>query len=287
MKAGFIGLGAMGQHMARHLAQAGQLAAVWSHTHAKAEAFCGENTTICAESPHELWNDCDIVFICVKADDEVKSVVEALAVPEAKGKLVVDCSTVSATTAREAAALLAGVGIHFLDAPITGGVEGAKNARLTFMVGGDAEQLARARPLFELMGQRVEHLGPVGAGQATKAVNQVLAAGINQAVCEALRFAESQRLPLDQVIDVIGSGAAGNWFINQRGKTMTRGVYAPGFKLALHHKDLNICLEMAAQAGVEIPLALLTRDSYARLMAEGHGDDDISGLYRLKKLTSR
>jgi 3-hydroxyisobutyrate dehydrogenase len=151
------------------------------------------------------------------------------------------------------------------------------------MVGGDAAAFTKAVPVFEAMGKRIVHMGASGAGQATKAVNQVLAAGLNQAVSEALVFALALGLPADEVIDVIGSGAAGNWFINHRGKTMVRGSYPPGFKLALHHKDLKICLEMARESGAALPLADQTRREYETLMRQGHGDEDISALFRLRR----
>jgi 3-hydroxyisobutyrate dehydrogenase len=153
------------------------------------------------------------------------------------------------------------------------------------MVGGDADALEKARPVLEAMAARIIHIGATGSGQATKAVNQIMGAGINQAVTEALAFAQVQGLAMDKVIDVISGGAAGNWFLEHRGLTMTDGKFAPGFKLALHHKDLKICQEMAAQKGFSIPITDMTVTDYEQLMAEGYGDEDISALYRLKKHT--
>jgi 3-hydroxyisobutyrate dehydrogenase len=126
-------------------------------------------------------------------------------------------------------------------------------------------------------------MGPTGAGQATKAVNQIMCAGINEAVTEALAFAEAQRLPMDKVIEVIAGGAAGNWFLDKRGLTMTHGIFKPGFKLSLHHKDLKICQAMAAEVGVEIPVSDMSVRDYEQLMAAGYGDEDISAMYRLKR----
>ncbi len=139
--------------------------------------------------------------------------------------------------------------VAFLDAPVSGGVEGAKNGTLAMMVGGDADALEKARPVLEAMTGRIMHMGATGSGQATKAVNQIMCAGINQAVTEALAFAQAQGLAMDKVIDVISGGASGNWFLQHRGSTMTQGTFAPGFKLALHHKDLKICQSMAKQTG--------------------------------------
>lgn len=283
MKAGFIGLGAMGWHMAGHLAGKALLGGVWNRNGARAKAFATEFRTSAVARPAELWSDCEAIVLCVTADAQVLEMVDALAVAEARGRLVIDTSTVAAETAREAAARLDKVGAAFLDAPITGGTEGAKHARLTFMAGGDAEAFARAQPLFAAMGAKALHMGPHGAGQATKAVNQVMCAGINQAVTEGLAFAEALGLPLDQVVDVVGSGAAGSWFVNHRGKTMVRDQYPPGFKLALHHKDLLICRRMARALGGELPVTESTIEPYERLMREGHGDEDISALYRLNR----
>lgn len=282
-KAGFIGLGAMGWHMAGHLARKGLLAAVWNRTADKAQAFAREHGVVAAAAPAALWECCDTVILCVSADAQVLEMVDALAQPAARGKRVVDTSTVAAATAQEAARRLARVGIRFLDAPITGGTEGAKNAKLTFMVGGDAGDAAAAAPLFQAMGARHLHMGATGAGQATKAVNQVMCAGINQAVTEGLAFAEALKLPLDQVIEVVGSGAAGSWFVNHRGKTMVRGQFPPGFKLSLHLKDLRICREMAQALGGKLPVSDATIPQYEELVRRGHGDEDISALYRLNK----
>ncbi|MGH8530722.1 MAG: NAD(P)-dependent oxidoreductase [Nevskiales bacterium] len=282
-RVGLLGLGAMGQHMARNLSKHKLLTGVWNRSRARAETLAVELGCDNPATPGELASRCDALLLCVSADADVLEVIVALKPGLSRGALVIDCSTVSRETAQRAARELTEVGGEFLDAPVSGGVEGARNATLTIMCGGTPAAFQNAQPLLSAIGQRVVHMGPVGSGQATKAVNQVMAAGINQAVCEALAFARALNLPLDEVIDAIGSGAAGNWFINHRGKAMTKGVFAPGFKLALHHKDLDICLQMAHQAGVEIPLSAQTRDEYAKLMRDGHGDDDISGLFRLRR----
>lgn len=282
VQAGFVGLGAMGWHMAGHLARAGRLGGVWNRTAQTAARFAAEFGVPAMDSPAALWARADAVVVCVSADADVRAVVGALAAPAARGKLVVDCSTVSAQTARWAADTLAGVGARFLDAPITGGTEGARQARLTFMVGGAAGDFDAARPLFDAMGARAVHMGDTGAGQATKAVNQVVAAGINQAVAQGLAFARALGLPLDQVIEVVGSGAAGSWFMQNRGPFMARGDYPPGFRVALHLKDLRICQAMARDLGGTLPVVDQTAADYERLVAQGHGDEDTSALYRLQ-----
>ena len=283
MRTGFIGLGAMGYAMAANLDAAGLLACVYNRSHDKAVRFAAEHAAVAVDAPADMA-DCDAVVLCVSADADVLDMVETLAPVLGPGTVVIDTSTIAADTARRAAQRLTEVDCVFLDAPMSGGTEGAKQGTLTFMVGGDAQAFERARAVFDAMGGSIRHMGPSGAGQATKAVNQVMCAGINQAVTEALAFAETLGLPLDDVVDVVGSGAAGNWFVNHRGKTMVRDQYTGfGFKLALHHKDLDICLHMAGNNGVELPLSAQTRDEYAQLMRDGHGDEDISALYRLKR----
>ena len=280
MKAGMIGLGAMGLGMARNLAKAGYLMAVYNRTAAKTAEF----KVAAFDRPEALAAEVDIVLICVSADQDVLNIVEAIAKTIKPGSIVIDMSTVSSETAKKAAACLAGKQVAFLDAPVSGGVEGAKNGTLAMMVGGELAALEQARPVLEAMAARIIYMGSTGSGQATKAVNQIMCAGINQAVTEALVFAQAQGLAMDKVIDIISGGASGNWFLQHRGLTMTKNTFAPGFKLALHHKDLKICQEMAAQTSVPIPLADMTVADYEWLMAEGYGDEDISALYRLKKL---
>lgn len=280
MKVGMIGLGAMGLGMARNLAKAGFLTAVYNRTIAKTLEF----KVATYDLPEALAAEVDIVLICVSADQDVIGLVEAIAKTIKPDSIVVDLSTVSSDTAQKAAAILLKKEVNFLDAPVSGGVEGAKNGTLAMMVGGNIKALEKARPALEVIAKRIIHIGDTGSGQATKAANQIMCAGINQAVTEALAFAQSQGLEIDKVIDVISGGAAGNWFLEHRGYTMTQDIFAPGFKLALHHKDLKICQTMAAQSDIAIPLSDMTVINYEQLMNDGYGDEDISALYRLKKL---
>ena len=275
-----IGLGAMGLGMARNLAKAGFLTAVYNRTTAKTLEF----KVATYDSPEALAAEVDIVLICVSADQDVIGLVESIAKTIKSRSIVVDLSTVSSDTAQKAAAILLKKEVNFLDAPVSGGVEGAKNGTLAMMVGGNIKALEKARPVLEAIAKRIIHIGDTGSGQATKAANQIMCAGINQAVTEALAFAQSQGLEIDKVIDVISGGAAGNWFLEHRGYTMTQDIFTPGFKLALHHKDLKICQTMAAQSDIAIPLADMTVINYEQLMNDGYGDEDISALYRLKKL---
>ena len=279
-RVGFLGLGCMGRSMAANLQRAGLLQAVWNRSADKAEAFAAEQGCAVATTPEDLLRRCDVVVLCVSADQDVLAMLEAMRVGLSADKLVIDCSTVSRETALQAAALCREHGSGFVDAPVSGGTEGARLGTLTIMVGGSEPDFERALPILQAMGERIQCMGEVGAGQATKAVNQVLGAGINQAVCEALHFAEALELPVDDVVDMIGSGASGNWFINHRGKTMVRDDFTPGFKVALHHKDLVICEAMAEAAGMALPLSTATREAFERLMQRGYADSDVSALYR-------
>ena len=287
MQVGFIGLGAMGIGMATNLAKAKLLAGVYNRTASKAQALATKLNVTAYADIATLAADMDVLLSCVSADSDVLEVIHLIAATAKTGAIVVDMSTVSSETAKQAARLLQAKGIAFLDAPVSGGVEGAINGSLSIMVGGDAGIIETVRPVLAAMSSRIIHIGEVGSGQATKAVNQVMCAGINQAVTEALAFAGAQNLPMEKVISAVAGGAAGNWFLDKRGSTMTNGTFAPGFKLALHHKDLHICQTMAAQAGVSIPLTDMTVLAYQQLMADGFGDEDISALYRLKKPITR
>lgn len=284
LRTGVIGLGAMGSGMAANLARAGHLAAVWNRTRATADTVAAALDVPVAEDPADLAARVELVITCVSRDADLQEVVDAMAPGLAEGKVVVDTSTVAAATARRLYGQLATLGTDFLDAPVSGGVEGARAGTLVMMVGGDRPVLVRAAATLSAVARKVVYLGPAGSGQATKAVNQVMAAGINQAVCEALAFGEAMGLPMERVIDVVGGGAAGNWFLEHRGKTMMAGEYNPGFRVDLHHKDLEICQAMAGDAGgPPLPLVAATVADYAALMAEGFGGEDISALYRRKR----
>jgi 3-hydroxyisobutyrate dehydrogenase len=282
MKAGFIGLGAMGQHMARNLQRAGLLAGVWNRTTSKADLFCAETGCRAYESPAALAGACEAICSCVSADGDLLGVIDALRPSLAHGSLVIDCSTVAADTAREAARRLAAVGSAFLDCPVSGGVEGARNATLAIMCGGATAAFERARPLLEALGKTVVWMGPSGAGQATKATNQILCAGAIQVAAEAMAFAQAEGLPLERVIEVLGKGAGSSWYFVHRAPFMARGEYPAGFRLRLHDKDLRICREMAARHGAILPIVQTTLADYARLLAAGHGEEDISAIFRLK-----
>ncbi len=282
LEVGMIGLGAMGEHMARNLAKAGVLSTIYNRTPDKAEKLGQALNVNVAKTLEELAKKVDVACLCVSRDEDVLAVIHALENTLRPNSIVVDMSTVSSHTARQAAALLACHDIDFLDAPVSGGVEGAKSGNLAMMVGGESAVLEKVRPILSAMATRIVHIGGIGMGQATKAVNQIMAAGINQAVTEALAFAKAQHLPMEHVIDVISGGAASSWFLQNRGHAMTQGRYPAGFKLSLHQKDIDICLQMGRDSGVLLPLTAQTREDYAQLIAQGQGDCDISALYCLK-----
>lgn len=269
--------------MAAHLFAAGHLRSVFNRSAGRLDSFVANHKVHRAATPAEVAARADCVFTCVSADNDLLDVVARLLPDLGRDSVLIDCSTVSTATAVSVAGQVSARGAAFLDAPVSGGVEGARKGSLAMMVGGEQAVLERVRPLLETMAVRIEHMGPVGSGQATKAVNQIMAAGINQAVTEALAFAGAHRLPMDKVIDVVGSGAAGNWFLNHRGRSMVSGTYEPGFKVALHHKDLEICKRMAEMLGVALPVVEMTLIHYRRLMDAGFADEDISALFREKQ----
>ena len=282
MHISLIGLGAMGTGMARNFAKAGYLLQIWNRTTSKADSLATELNVQVAPSLQELALQAEVILICVSADDDLLEVIYQLLGTIKPNTIVIDCSTVSSNTAKTAAQLLDSKQAHFLDAPVSGGVEGANNGNLAMMVGGNEKILEQVTPLLEAISSRIIYMGKTGSGQGTKAVNQIMAAGINQAVTEALAFAQAEGLPLDKVIDVVSGGAAGNWFLSHRGVTMTQGHFEPGFKLALHHKDLRICQSMAEINSTELSLVNKTVNDYQQLMDSGFSNEDISALYRLK-----
>lgn len=279
---GFAGLGAMGRGMARNLHAAGLLRAIWNRTASRARELADELQIEPAVNPSALAASCDVIVTCVSADADVLDLVDAMAPALRRGSVVVDCSTVSADTAREAARRLAPRGVDFLDAPVSGGVEGARDGTLAIMVGGPDTAFNRALPVLKAMGRTVTHFGPSGAGQAAKATNQIMCAGIIQAVAEAMAFAKAERLPLDKLVATLGQGAGSSWYFVHRAPNMVREEYPAGFRVRLHEKDLRICHEMAARHGVRLPVIETTLELYRRLVETGHGDEDISTIFRLK-----
>jgi 3-hydroxyisobutyrate dehydrogenase len=283
IKAGFIGLGAMGWAMAGHLKRLGLLVGVANRSAAKVQAFAQEQGVLAAATPGELAKHCNLIALCVSADADVLDVTRAIAAQAQPGTIVVDHSTVSSKTAVEAQKLMRAAGGDFLDAPVSGGVEGAKNGKLSIMVGGDEATLTRAKPVLEAYGARISHMGGIGAGQNTKAVNQVLVAGAVQGICEGLALAEAVGLKPEVLLPTLMGGAANSWYLEKRGASAMRNEFNVGFKLALLHKDLGIVHEVAKTVGTDSSLIEKSLADYAELMAQGHGDEDVSALIRLKR----
>ena len=282
MRVGFVGLGAMGMHMARNLHRAGLLSAVWNRTAEKASTLAGELSVQAPATVEALGSNVDAVVTCVSADKDVLEVVRELAKTMRSGGLVLDCSTVGAETARQAAEILKPRGVEFLDCPVSGGVEGARDATLAIMVGGSETAFQRAKPILTAMGKTVTHFGPTGSGAAAKATNQIMCAGIIESVSEAMAFARAQGLPLEKIVDTLGKGAGSSWYFVHRAPNMVRGAFPAGFRVRLHEKDLTICRDMAARFGVTLPVVERMLGEYAELVARGYGDEDISATFRLK-----
>jgi len=286
MKTGLVGLGAMGRGMATNLYRAGALQSVWNRNIEVSKSFAKQHDVNVASGLPELASQSELIITSVSADEDLNEVITAMMPALRKGTIIVDTSTVAAKTEQSLAAKLVEQDVYLLDAPVSGGVEGARQAKLVMMVGGDQEALEKAKPVLGNISSKIKWMGPSGSGQATKAVNQIMAAGINQAVTEALAFAEAMQLPLADVIDVIGDGAAGNWFLSHRGNTMVKGEYESGFKIDLHKKDLDLCrdmIEMVSATDMRLPIVEMTRLHYERLQQAGYGEEDISALYRLKR----
>ncbi|OGT79948.1 MAG: oxidoreductase [Gammaproteobacteria bacterium RIFCSPLOWO2_02_FULL_61_13] len=285
MKAvGVIGLGAMGAPMARNFHKHGLLHAVWNRSPQRAEAVATETGARIAKSPADLARDCDFIVTCVSRDQDVIDMATQLAQGIQPGAIVADTSTVSAATAREAARLLKDKGAHFLDCPVSGGTEGAIKGTLAMMVGGDAEIFEKSRPMLSAIAAKVVHIGPTGSGQACKAVNQLMIAGVYEAVAEAIAFGQSLGLDMQRVVEVLSTGAAANWVLTNRSANMLNMDFPLGFKVALHHKDLEICRAMARDAdGAVLPVAERMLANYEELMRQGYDDEDVSAVFRLKR----
>jgi 3-hydroxyisobutyrate dehydrogenase-like beta-hydroxyacid dehydrogenase len=271
--------------MAHNLLQAGHGLTVFNRTASSCEPLRAAGAQV-ASSPADAAREAEVLLLCVSDDRAAEAVLLGPEASEAAihglraGSLVIDCSTISPATSRRLAIALAERGISYVDAPVTGGTEGAKAGTLSVLVGGDSQDLERARPLLEVIGDRITHFGPVGSGQEAKAVNQVLVAGSYAAVAEALQLAERLGLDRHQVVEALKGGAAGSWALEHRSAQMINDHYPLGFKLALHRKDLGIALEAAAAQQLELPVTEQVAAMEDALLASGHGDLDVSALAR-------
>jgi 3-hydroxyisobutyrate dehydrogenase len=273
----------MGAGMANNLHKAGHLHAVWNRTKSKAEDLAAKTGTLLCDSPEQLAGECELIIVCVSKDEDVLEMVNKITGTISKNAIVVDTSTVSSDTARQAAEILLAVGAHFLDCPVSGGSEGAVKGTLAMMVGGDEDILARARPTLDAITKSIVHIGPTGSGQACKAVNQIICAGLYETVAEALSFGMAAGLDMEKVVEVVAGGAAANWVLDNRSSFMLNNSYPPGFKVNLHLKDLNICQQMAKNMGIKsMPITEQTMRDYEELIKQGYSEEDVSSVFRLK-----
>lgn len=287
----FIGLGVMGYPMAGHLARAGLSVRVYNRTAAKAEAWAAEHGGSQHSTPEEAARGAELVLFCVGNDDDVRQVTtgeQGALSGMAEGSLLVDHTTASAELALELDAACRERGIGFLDAPVSGGQQGAENGALTIMCGGDEATFARAEPVLAHYGRAVTLMGAAGSGQLTKMVNQICIAGLVQGLAEGLHFAEQAGLDQQRVVDVISKGAAGSWQMENRHATMIADEYDHGFAVDWMRKDLGICLEQARHLQARLPVTALVDQFYADVQVMGGGRWDTSSLLRrLRALQQR
>ena len=281
----FLGLGVMGGPMAGHLAEAGRAVTVYNRTSSKAEEWVGRYGGRSAPTAGEAAVGADVVMMCVGNDDDVRDVAlgpTGALQSMAPGSILIDHTTASASVARELSAACADRGVGFVDAPVSGGQAGAVNGALTIMCGCDDESVfERARRAVGPYARACERLGPAGAGQLTKMVNQICIAGIVQGLSEGVNFALRAGLDVDRVVEVIGKGAAQSWQMDNRASTMARGEFDFGFAVEWMRKDLGICLEEADRNGARLPVTALVDQFYAHVMARGGRRWDTSSLVHL------
>jgi 3-hydroxyisobutyrate dehydrogenase len=281
-RVGFLGLGTMGAAMATNLARADHAITAWNRTPGRAPELDDLGVTR-ADSPAAVAAASDVIVVCVSDTPDVEAVLfgeGGAADGAAAGSLVIDCSTIAPGPTRSFAARLRERGVAMVDAPVSGGSEGARKATLTIFVGGEPADVERARPILGALGTTITHVGPVGSGQAVKAVNQVILAGTYLGVAEGIVLAMKAGLDVDQVVAALGGGAAQSWVLANRSARMLENDYPLGFKVTLHRKDLGIALGLAAETGASLPVSELAAQMEDGLIEDGHGDDDMSALAR-------
>jgi 3-hydroxyisobutyrate dehydrogenase len=286
---GFLGLGTMGAAMAGHLARSGHPLTVWNRTPGRAAELVAQGATE-ASTPAAVAATSDAILVCVSDTPDVESILfgpDGVSDGARAGSLVIDCSTIAPGATRDMAARLAARGVEFADAPVSGGSEGAQKATLTIFVGAAPAVFERARPILEVIGKTITHVGPVGSGQAVKAVNQVILAGAYLGVAEGIVLAIKAGLNVEQVVGALSGGAAQSWVLANRSGRMLANDYPLGFKVELHLKDLGIALGLATESGMELPLAAMCAEIERGLVAAGHGADDMSAVARRIRALAR
>jgi 3-hydroxyisobutyrate dehydrogenase len=288
MKVAFIGMGTMGAAMAVNILKAGHALTVHNRTRQREEPVAAAGARRAA-SPMEAAEGVEIVITCVSDTPDVEAVVlgENGIIQSARaGAIVVDMSTISPSVTRRIAAALAKKGISMLDAPVSGGSEGAQKGTLSIMVGGEARDVQKAMPVLSAMGKNITHVGPTGAGQMTKAINQVIAAGVYLAVAEGITLGLKAGLDMDKVVQALSGGASGSWVLNHRSGNMIRNEYPLGFRVRLHRKDVAIVMEAARELGVFLPTTALVEQIETGLISQGYGDEDLSAVARMIRKNS-
>ena len=282
MRVGFVGLGTMGGAMAANVARAGFHVTAWNRTPGRASDLTELGVELAA-SPAAVAAASDIVVTIVSDTPDVETVIfgeGGVAGGAPAGSLVIDMSTISPSATRDYASRLAAQGVGMLDAPVSGGSEGAKKGTLSIFVGGEAADLERAHPVLAAMGTTITHVGPIGSGQAVKAVNQVILAGTYLGVAEGVVLAIKAGLDVEQVVGALSGGAAQSWVLANRSGRMLANDYPLGFKVALHRKDLGIALQLARETGTALPISALCEQLEVGLIGTGHADDDMSAVAR-------
>lgn len=282
MKVAFIGMGTMGAPMALNILTAGHEVVVHNRTREK-ELPLADAGALRADTPREAAAQAELIITCVSDTPDVEAIIlsdEGVIHGAAPGSLVVDMSTISPSATRHISATLSERDVHMLDAPVSGGSEGAKNGMLAIMVGGAADDIQRAMPVLEAMGKTITHVGSIGSGQMTKAINQVILAGTFMGVAEGMVLGMKAGLDMQKVIAAISSGAAGSWVLSNRAMNMVNNTYPLGFRTRLHHKDLRIALEAARNMGLTLPASALMDQIENGVIGRGHGDEDMSGIAR-------
>lgn len=288
MNVAFIGMGTMGAAMALNILKAGHPVTVHNRSRDREEPVARAGARRAA-SPKEAAREAQIVIICVSDTPDVEAVVlgENGIIQGAKaGTIVVDMSTISPAATRRMADQLAEKGIRMLDAPVSGGSEGAQKGTLTIMVGGEAEAVTQAMPVLSAMGKSITHVGPCGAGQLTKAINQVIISGVYLAVAEGMALGLKAGVDMEKVVQALAGGAAGSWVLNYRAANMIKNEYPLGFRVRLHRKDLAIAMETARELGVFLPATALVEQIENGLIATGFGDEDVSAVARTIRKSS-
>ena len=283
MKVAFIGMGTMGGPMAINILKRGHALTVYNRTKGK-ETVVVKAGAKRADSPKEAAAKVEVIIVCVSDTPDVEEVIlgeNGVIQGAQSGSIVVDMSTISPKATRKMAKTLESRGVKMIDAPVSGGSEGAENGTLAIMIGGDPEDVEKARPVLETMGKTITHVGPIGAGQITKAINQTIIAGGYLSVAEGVALGLKAGLDMKKVVQAIGGGAAASWVLTNRAGNMIANDYPLGFRVKLHHKDLRIALEAARELGVVLPLTALVDQIENGLIGRGFGDEDVSAMARM------